>query len=318
MRIIWLYKALIGVIALCVIFLLGCSQAQKDQESGLGHALIKPHLPAELSPQHYPPAGFVFSGFRYEGLPEARYGVASPPVKPRAHFLILAEPGLPSESYFSLMPYYLRSGMSVWIYEPAGQGGAGKFQSQGNKISYGHAVNPNHALKAFIDEVIKPDQETPLYIFGMEGSGLWAISLIRSEITPLIKGVVVLDPYVSITENRPVFQRDMVLTKPRDQIAHVWQIYNPDLRLSQKSSQIIIEEEQRVKRLIAPKVPNISLPSQKKVQLIWITSEMKTLKAQSDLCQSLGSCDFHSDLVGEAAYEKSVERIAYHRDALHK
>jgi len=306
----------LAVMAILVLIGTGCSKPQQDQEAAIGRALIKPIIPAELSPQNYPPAGFVFSGFRSETLPEARYGVASPPIKPHAHILILSEVGRPSETYFSIMPGFLQSGMSVWIYEPAGQGGAGKFQSQEGQIDYGKGVNTNHALKSFISEVIKPDKDTPLYVMGIEDSGLWALSLKRSEITPLIRGIVVLDPHLSLLSNRAPFQKNVIPAMPLDQIAHLWQIYNPDLRLIQKSQQTIEKDNQRAKSLTVPLMGSLTLPGQNPPKLIWLTSKTKQVKPNVDLCKALGDCIMHPNTTDEAALAKAIEFMTSDSDNL--
>src|SRR5476651_2503184 len=99
-----------------------------------GKAYLDSQIPPGLSPQYFPPEGFVWGAYRAGSLPEARYGVASPPINPKAQVLILTDADYPAEAYFQLTRQLLDAGYGVWLLEVPGQGGAGHYLLQGDRV----------------------------------------------------------------------------------------------------------------------------------------------------------------------------------------
>lgn len=62
------------------------------------------------------------------GAPRARYGVGAPSDRPRGDVLILTSYGEPAEVWFETASDLIARGYVVWILEPVGQGGSGRYE----------------------------------------------------------------------------------------------------------------------------------------------------------------------------------------------
>lgn len=224
--------------ALCVAALVGgcgkIQEATKDMQPG--KAFLESQIPPGLSPQYFPPQGFVWGAYRAKSLPEARYGVASPPINPRAQVLILADADYPAESYFELTRQLLDAGYGVWLFEAPGQGGAGRYLLQSDAVFTPNAHDAQTAVNGFINDIVHPTAEKPLFIIGTGYSAVNALSLSTVLKSDAIRGFVGYDPYLGGAINKgAVWHREDAPSTYWGGIAQSWQTSNPDLRLRVKS-----------------------------------------------------------------------------------
>lgn len=267
--------------------LAGCSRDAKDGSDHPDRAFTEPQIPPGLSPQFFPPAGFVWSGLKVDRLPEARYGVASPPVNPRAHLLILADATYPAEVYFGLAQAALSEGVAVWILEPPGQGGAGKYLLQNQKVHTPDFIHSIKVAEALIRDFIKPSAERPLFVFA-QGSG--ALTALRLSLSPdVTSGVVIYAPWLGeAAPEQTVWSRDDAPTDDWGRIAFRWQIANPDLRLKVKSESWLSEANKALKNIKTISLDKLN-PKAARPPMLILAAETDVGSTRS-LCSGRGPC----------------------------
>jgi hypothetical protein len=227
----WLHLAALG-------FALAAGACSKPDagEKQPGQAFLDSQIPSGLSPQYFPPQGFVWGGYRSGSLPEARYGVASPPVNPRAQVLILADADYPAETYFELANQLLDEGYGVWLLEVPGQGGAGQYSGQKQAVFTRSYRDGQMAAIGFIRDIIHPTPEKPLFIVGTGYSALNALSLSTTAKDKTLAGFIAYAPYLGQDIEPGVEWHSTDITAGYwDSIAHAWRGSNPDLRIRVKS-----------------------------------------------------------------------------------
>jgi hypothetical protein len=219
----------------CVLAATACSKPDSGEKQP-GQAFLDSQIPPGLSPQYFPPQGFVWGGYRSGALPEARYGVASPPVNPRAQVLILADADYPAETYFELANQLLDAGYGVWLFEVPGQGGAGQYSGQKQAVYARSYRDGQLAVIGFVRDIIHPTPEKPLFIVGTGYSALNALSLSTTAKDKALAGFIAYAPYLGqdIQPGAEWHSTDTT-TGYWDGIAHSWRTSNPDLRLRIKS-----------------------------------------------------------------------------------
>lgn len=209
-------------------------QAAKDMQPG--KAFLDSQIPPGLSPQYFPPQGFVWGGYRAKGLPEARYGVASPPINPRAQVMILADADYPAEAYFELAGQLLEKGYGVWLFEVPGQGGAGHYLLQNQSVFTKSYHDGQLSALSFIRDIVHPTADKPLFIVGTGYSALSALSLAANTRDGAIAGFIAYQPYMGGDIARGTeWHRDDAVATYWGGIAQSWQMANPDLRVRVKS-----------------------------------------------------------------------------------
>ena len=224
----------LSVLALGSIALAGCDKLQQVVQPG--KASTDSAIPPGLSPQYFPPEGFVWGAYQPPNLPEVRYGVASPPVNPKAQVLILADASYPAEIYFQTAQQLLDAGYGVWLLEVPGQGGAGRYLLQGEAVFTPNYRDAQTAARAFIADIVKPDPSKPLVVVGTGYSAIHALSLSLALKDPDVLGYVAYDPYLGgpIARGQAWHANEPPGTYWGD-IAQTWQSANPGLRLRVKS-----------------------------------------------------------------------------------
>jgi len=224
----------LGVLALGMVMLAGCDKIQQAVQPG--KAATESQIPPGLSPQFFPPEGFVWGAYKPANLPEVRYGVASPPVNPNRQVLILADAAYPAEVYFQAAQQLLDAGYGVWLLEAPGQGGSGRYLLQSDAIFSPDYRDALTAARGFISDIIKPDAGKPLVIVGTGFSAIHALSLSMALKDPQVLGYVAYDPYLGgpIARGQAWHAGDAPGTYWGD-IAQTWQSANPGLRLRVKS-----------------------------------------------------------------------------------
>lgn len=257
-----------------------------------GQAFLDSRIPSDLSPQYFPPEGFVWSAYRPGALPEARYGVASPPVNPRAQVLILADADYPAEVYFELMRQWLAEGYGVWILEAPGQGGSGHYLLQNQSIFIKSYHDAQTTARTFISDIVKPSADKPLFVIGTGYSAVTALSLAPLLKDDSLKGFIGYAPYLGgpIAEG-DAWRRDAPPSDDWDAIAQSWRMSNPDLRLRRKSEGWRRQMQKAFTDLNGLHLPVTSLKNGAQV-LVLETKTTSTTDANtaSALCARLPRC----------------------------
>jgi hypothetical protein len=240
-------------------FCLGSCQRNTTKDNP-DQAFIQSQIPPGLAPQYYPPMGFVWSGFKVNSLPEARYGVASPPVNPRAQLLILADASYPAEIYYELSQFAISQGLGVWIIEAPGQGGAGSYMMQSQKVHSPDFKNNLNVSEALIAQMIRPTKSKPLYVFGHGSGALTALNLHAKQ--GLIAATLIYEPWLGKQSlDDAVWRREVVPQDDLGKVAYRWQVANPDLRRMAKSEaweKSALDDLSRIKGLSLAKLNPVS------------------------------------------------------------
>ena len=85
-------------------------------------------VPPGLQSRFDPPDGWTWALIApAASVPAARYGVSAPPSAVVADVLILASYGEPAEVWFETARELNAKGCAVWVLEPVGQGGGGRY-----------------------------------------------------------------------------------------------------------------------------------------------------------------------------------------------
>jgi pimeloyl-ACP methyl ester carboxylesterase len=257
-----------------------------------GQAFLDSRIPAGLSPQYYPPEGFVWGAYRAGSLPAARYGVASPPINPKAQVLILADADYPAEVYFELMRQLLNEGYGVWLLEAPGQGGSGHYLMQNQSVFATSYHDGQLTTRDFIKDIIKPSGDKPVFVIGTGYSAITALSLSPLLKDDSLKGFIAYDPYLGgpITKGE-AWHRDTSQPGYWGSIAQSWQMSNPDLRMRQKSDGWQKQMQKAYADLNGLHLPVTSLKSGAQV-LVLETKTATTGQANtaSVLCARLPRC----------------------------
>ncbi len=88
---------------------------------------VDSRIPPGLETRFYPPEGWAWGLIQVGKAPPARYGVSAPAGAPKGQVLILTDYGEPAEVWFETARDLNRRDLVVWVLEPAGQGGSGRY-----------------------------------------------------------------------------------------------------------------------------------------------------------------------------------------------
>jgi hypothetical protein len=288
-----------SALLLAALSLGACSHGQRERQPG--QAFLDSQIPSGLAPQYYPPDGFVWAGYRADDLPEARYGVASPPLNPHAEVLILADADYPAETYFALSRQLLAAGYGVWLFEPPGQGGAGRYLLQGNTIHTPDYRDAEKAATGLIRDVIHPSPQRPLYVIGGGYSAIEALRLAQHLKGPAYAGFAAFNPYLGgVITPGGLWHREDALPGYWGSIAQNWQMQNPDLRLRMKSERW---RKEMGKAFAALNAPRLSLSGKDAPVYLFEpqTADTTQLRAAKSLCAHVAWCQMRTSQ-GEAAF----------------
>lgn len=89
--------------------------------------VLESRLPPGLERRFLPPEGWAWGLVEPAGAPAARYGVAGPSGRPQGDILILTSYGEPAEVWFETANNLVAEDYVVWVLEPVGQGGSGRY-----------------------------------------------------------------------------------------------------------------------------------------------------------------------------------------------
>jgi lysophospholipase len=84
-------------------------------------------IPPGLETRFYPPEGWAWGLVKAGDAPAARYGVGAPAHWPRADIMILTGWEEPAEAWFETIRALNGKGYVVWVLEPVGAGGSGRY-----------------------------------------------------------------------------------------------------------------------------------------------------------------------------------------------
>jgi lysophospholipase len=151
-------------------------------------AITASKAPASLTPRFFPPEGWGWGLLQAGDAPAQRYGVASPPVVPKAQVLILPGYGESAEAWFETAQDLVDAGYTVWVLERSGQGGSGRYAGPRD---LGHAptfADDVAVTKALAVSFIARDPRQPLIVIG-HGAGA-IVALQAAEAGMPVDGLV--------------------------------------------------------------------------------------------------------------------------------
>ncbi len=164
-----------AVLALCaLISLTGCGQRSRTPDL--------PHAPASLTPRFYAPRGWTWGTIHLPDGQALRYGVASPPVVPRGHVLVLPDRNEPAEVWFETLNDLNEQGYTTWVLEGANTKGAG-------------ALSPAQgALQTMTGAVIRPTTKQPVVLVAQGLGATLALRAMAEGRAPGVKAAILASP----------------------------------------------------------------------------------------------------------------------------
>jgi lysophospholipase len=213
-------------------------------------------IPPGLEERFYPPDGWAWGLLKPQGAPAARYGVASPPKRPRADVLILTGYEEPAEAWFETVRTLTGDGYVVWVLEPVGAGGSGRYGLP-RDLRHAPTLEPDVlATKAMASQVIG---RRPLIVLASQSAAPTALAAFESGLKA--EGLILSAPRLEADREpdpsraqllRTVWlgglratggegwrrdgpdDRALGLTHDavRGRVRQLWQTANPDLRLA--------------------------------------------------------------------------------------
>ena len=175
--------ALATALALTAALLWACHQSDTREP------FTDSRIPPGLESRFFPPQGWAWGLVQPPGAPAARYGVSASGGRARADVLILAGYGEPAEVWFETARQLNTKGYAVWLLEPVGQGGSGRY-SRLRDLGYAESLTPDVlAAKAMADKVV---HRRPLIVMASGASAPVAIQALASG-TPA-EGLILTSP----------------------------------------------------------------------------------------------------------------------------
>ena len=136
-----------------------------------GRAFTDSRTPPSLGPRFWAPEGWAWGVIAVKGAPEIRYGVAAPAEAPRGGGVIIVTGyGESAEVYFETVRDLNARGLSVWVIEPHGQGGSGRFPGASDAGRSAGFDKDAAAIRTLVEQVIRP-AEADEVLLAAHGSG---------------------------------------------------------------------------------------------------------------------------------------------------
>ena len=224
-----------------VLFLAGCGEDP-------GRAFLDSRTPPALGPRFWPPDGWTWGVIEVEGAPEIRYGVAAPSQPPRGHVVLVPGYGESAEVYFETARDLIGMEYAVWVLEPHGQAGSGRFWGERDVGRSAGFDKDALALRRLVEQVIRPRAEETLALGG-HGAGALPVLLAVQGGLRHVDGVFLSWPDLDVDREADRARRltrfgggflrarggpwrrpDADLSR-RPTLPLAWQTANPDLRL---------------------------------------------------------------------------------------
>ena len=148
--------------------------------------------PPGLQARFYPPEGWGWGLVQVGDTPPARYGVSAPPRRPRADVVILPGYGEPAEVWFETARALNARGHVVWVLEPVGQGGSGRY-AMPRDLGHADSLQPDVAnLQAFVRSFVR---RRPLVLIASREAAPQALAALRSGLT--VDGAILTSPVLA-------------------------------------------------------------------------------------------------------------------------
>lgn len=187
-----------------------CALTACGASDDLGPAL-ETTPPAALPSRFYPPEGWTWGLLQVGDHPPHRYGVAGPRRASRGHVIIL--PGLsePAEKWFETASALVAADWTVWILDPAGQGGSARSAPPRDMAHVRDMAVDEAALRELIVEIIRPmPQERVVVLAHSLGAATTLLAL--ADGLPEVDAAVLSAPVVATHPDRMPMQAADLLT----------------------------------------------------------------------------------------------------------
>ena len=146
-------------------------------------------IPPGVESRFLSPDGWAWGLIRVGDAPAARYGVSSPTGASRADVVILASYDQPAEIWFETARDLNARGYVVWVLEPVGQGGSGRY-SRLRDLGYAESLEPDvWAERAMIEKVVR---HGPMIVLASGASAPTALEAVGAGLP--VDGLILTSP----------------------------------------------------------------------------------------------------------------------------
>jgi lysophospholipase len=278
-------------------------------------------IPAGLERRFLPPSGWTWGLVQPAGAPAARYGVAAPSGRPQGDILILASYGEPAEVWFETVNELVAENYVVWVLEPVGQGGSGRYgliRDVGDAPNLGPDVEATRLMTDHIVRrrplvVIASGSSAPAALLAL-GSGAPADGLVLSapRLTPepaatLDQAGLIRTLHLDALPSQRPWSWDrsqpddralgFTHDSERGRLRMVWQVENPSLRMAGPSW--------RWRTAFSAAAAEATGPAGVRLQLPVLILPPGRGSAEAGFCGRLKSCTLQH--IGPAGAEPELE-----------
>jgi lysophospholipase len=228
---------------LIALALAGCG---KDD----GRAFLDSRTPPSLGPRFWKPDGWAWGVIRVKGAREIRYGVAGPAMPAGKVMVIATGYGESAEVYYETVRDLNARGWAVWVIEPHGQGGSGRFAGARDVGRSAGFDKDAAAIRYLVENVIRPASEDQVTL-AAHGSGALAALLALEGGLRRVDRLFLWDALLGappaqvlrmagpmsrfglggLRAARGGWKRPVVRLTERNTLPLAWQVANPDLRM---------------------------------------------------------------------------------------
>lgn len=277
---------------LAALALAGCG---KDA----GQAFLDSRTPPSLGPRFWKPDGWAWGVIRIQGAPEIRYGVAAPAIDPGGKVMIIATGyGESAEVYYETVRDLNTRGWSVWVVEPHGQGGSGRFPGARDVGRSAGFDKDAAAIRWLVENVIRPSQADDV-VLAAHGSAAYAALWAAEHGLRNVDRVVVWSPDPTEPRNPGLaerltrlgmgglrasgsgWKRPTVNLTGRSTLPQAWPVANPDLRMGGPGWS-----------WYAARVQAYQAVSPEYFGLLAVPTEIRSTGDFQGLCESTSQCRF--------------------------
>ncbi len=253
------------------------------------------------------------------GVPAARYGVSGPQGGARADILILPSYGEPAEIWFETARELNGKGYAVWVLEPVGQGGSGRY-SRLRDLGYAESLTPDVlAAKAMAQKVV---HRRPLILMASGTSAPAAVQALASGTAA--EGLILTSPRLQADDGATLAKAQAIKARglgwlradlhggwarrgpddraqglthdpARGRLRLAWQTANPDLRMGSPSWSWIAAFADAA-HAAAAEERRLATP------VLVLEPDRTTRSARAD-CQRMPHCTFQPVLGADQALE---------------
>lgn len=214
-----------------------------------GRAFLDTRTPPSLGPRFWPPDGWAWGTIEVQGAPEIRYGVAGPGPSPSGDAIIIVSGyGESAEVYFETVRDLNARGWTVWVIEPHGQGGSGRFSGWRDTGRSAGFDKDAAAIRALVEQVIRPSMSDQVVLAAHGSSTAAALGALAGGLRRIDR-LVAWSPDVELNPgggparqyarfglggmrgSGAAWKRPTGRITERGTLPAAWQLANPDLRM---------------------------------------------------------------------------------------